>query len=155
MTSWYTFQIAANVVRSGVWQLCMTFTSAILKGDLVGLCVIGNWLTWVSYCGSETVSIHLVGEGTVGFSDVESIALIILELVDSVYRLAVRMCSEFCTGIGRMVNETSIAPGSVAGSGASGGGRTVGVETWVNNKLAEVGKFSESDRGRFGEETLG
>ena len=29
------------------------------------------------------------------------------------------------------------------------------VETCVNNKLAEVGWFSESDRGRFGEEALG
>ena len=52
------------------------------------------------------------------------------------------------------MNETSLAPDFVAGPGASGGGRTLGVEIFVNNKLAEVGRFSESDRGGFGEEGL-
>ena len=81
-----------------------------------------------------------------GFSSVESIALILLELVDYVYRLSVRRCSEFCTGIGGVVIGTSLAPGSVAG------GRTVGVETCVNKELAEVWRFSQSDRWSFGEE---
>ena len=69
------------------------------------------------------------------------------------------MCSEFCIGagerVGRMVNGTSLAPGSVAGSETSRGGSTVVVETCVNNKLAEVRKFAENDRGRFGEVALG
>ena len=50
------------------------------------------------------------------------------------------------------VNETGLTPGSVAGSGAGGGGRIMGVEAGVHHKLAEVGWFAESDRGRFGED---
>ena len=45
--------------------------------------------------------------------------------------------------------------GSVAGSGAGGGGRIMGAEAGVHHKLAEVGSFAESDRGGFGEEVLG
>ena len=44
---------------------------------------------------------------------------------------------------------------SVAGSGASGGGRIMGAEAGVHNKLAEVWEFAESDRGRFDKEVLG
>ena len=95
----------------------------------------------------------------VRFSDVKSIALIILELVDYVYRLAVRMFIKFYAGpgeqFGGMVNGTSLAPGSVARSEASGAEKTEGLEICVNNKLAEVGRISESDRGSFGEEALG
>ena len=43
---------------------------------------------------------------------------------------------------------------SVAGSGASGGGRIMGVETSVHSKLVEVWGFAESNRGRFYEEIL-
>ena len=45
--------------------------------------------------------------------------------------------------------------GSVAGSGASGGGRIMGVEASVHSKLAEVWGFMECDIGRFDEEVLG
>ena len=31
----------------------------------------------------------------------------------------------------------------------------MGAEASVHNKLAEVGRFAEGDRGRFGEEILG
>ena len=44
---------------------------------------------------------------------------------------------------------------SVAGSGASRGGRIMGEEASVHNKLAEVWGFAESDRGRFDEVVLG
>ena len=45
--------------------------------------------------------------------------------------------------------------GSVAGSGAGGGGRIMGAETGVHHKLAEVWGFVESDRGRFDKKVLG
>ena len=41
------------------------------------------------------------------------------------------------------MNETNLAPGSVAGTGVSGGGKTIGAETRVSNKLAEVGVFGK------------
>ena len=44
---------------------------------------------------------------------------------------------------------------SVAGAEASGGDRIMGAEAGVHHQLAEVGWFSESDRGGFGEEVLG
>ena len=53
------------------------------------------------------------------------------------------------------MNGAGLTPGSVARSGASGGGRIMGVETRVHNQLAEVRGFAESDRGRFDEEVLG
>ena len=40
-------------------------------------------------------------------------------------------------------------------TGACGGGRIMGVEAGVHNKLAEVWGFAESDLGRFDEEVLG
>ena len=43
--------------------------------------------------------------------------------------------------VGRMVNGTSLASGSIAGPGACGGGRSVGAEICVHNELAEVGGF--------------
>ena len=39
--------------------------------------------------------------------------------------------------------------------GSQWGGRIMGVEASVINKLAEVGGFAENDRGRFDEEVLG
>ena len=53
------------------------------------------------------------------------------------------------------MNGAGLTLGSVAGSGASGGGRIMGAEAGVHNKLAEVRGFAESDRGRFDEEVLG
>ena len=38
-----------------------------------------------------------------------------------------------------------LTPASVAGSGASGGGRIMGAEACVHNKLAEVMGFAESE----------
>ena len=53
------------------------------------------------------------------------------------------------------MNGAGLTLGSVAGSGAGGGGRIVGAEAGVHHKLAEVGWFAESDRGGFGEVVLG
>ena len=53
------------------------------------------------------------------------------------------------------MNGAGLTPGSVAGSGAGGGGRIMGAETGVHHKLAEVWGFAESDRGRFDEKVLG
>ena len=52
------------------------------------------------------------------------------------------------------MNGTGLTLGSITGSEASRGGRFMGVETGVNNELAEVGGFAESDRERFSEEVL-
>ena len=52
------------------------------------------------------------------------------------------------------MNGADLTPGSVAGSGAGGGGRIMGAEAGVHNKFAEVWGFAESDRGRF-DEVLG
>ena len=53
------------------------------------------------------------------------------------------------------MNGAGLTTGSVAESGAGGGGRIMGAEAGVHNKLAEVWGFAESDRGRFDEEVLG
>ena len=53
------------------------------------------------------------------------------------------------------MNGAGLTPGSVVGSGASGGDRIMGAEAGVHHKLTEVGWFAESDRGGFGEEVLG
>ena len=53
------------------------------------------------------------------------------------------------------MNDAGLTSGSVAGSGAGGGGRIMGVEGGVHHKLAEVRWLAESDRGGFGEEVLG
>ena len=45
------------------------------------------------------------------------------------------------------MNGTSLASGSIAGSGACGGGRSVGAETCLHNGLVELVGFFESDRG--------
>ena len=55
---------------------------AFLERDLVGLCVNSNWQVWVRYCGGEVVSIHTVRKGTASFSNVKSITLSALKLVD-------------------------------------------------------------------------
>ena len=52
------------------------------------------------------------------------------------------------------MNGAVFTRGCVAGSGAGGGDRIMGVEAGVHNKLAEVWGFVESDRGRF-DEVLG
>ena len=48
-------------------------------------------------------------------------------------------------GVAGMVNGAGLTSGSIARSGASGGGSTVGEETRVDNELAKVRRFSESD----------
>ena len=53
------------------------------------------------------------------------------------------------------MNGAGLTTGSVAGSGASGGGRIMGAEVSIYNKLAQVWAFVKSDRGRFDEEVLG
>ena len=58
-------------------------------------------------------------------------------------------------GVGRVVNGAGLTSGSIARSGASGGGSTVGTETGVDNELAKVRGFSEGDRQGFGEKVLG
>ena len=45
--------------------------------------------------------------------------------------------------------------GSIARSGACGGGSTVGAETRVDNELAKIRGFSEGDRRGFGKMVLG
>ena len=45
-----------------------------------------------------------------------------------------------------MVNGAGLTSGSIARSGASGGGSTVGAETHVDNELAKVKRFSEGDK---------
>ena len=52
------------------------------------------------------------------------------------------------------MNGEGLTTGSDAESGASGGGRIMGVEASVHNKLAEVWTLAESGRGRF-DEVLG
>ena len=72
-----------NVVRGGIWQFVYdTNRPAFLERGLVGLGVNGNWQVWVRYCGGEVVSIHMVREGTPGFSNVKSITFSTLKLVD-------------------------------------------------------------------------
>ena len=58
-------------------------------------------------------------------------------------------------GVGGMVNGTDLTSQFISGSGAFGGGSSVGAETHVNNELAEVRGFSEGDRGGFGKKVLG
>ena len=53
------------------------------------------------------------------------------------------------------MNGAGLTPGSVARSGVGWGGRIMGAEAGVHNKLAEVWGFAESDRGRFDDEVLG
>ena len=45
--------------------------------------------------------------------------------------------------------------GSIARSGASGGGSPVGTETGVDNELARLGGFSEGDRWGLSKKVLG
>ena len=58
-------------------------------------------------------------------------------------------------GVGGMVNGSGLTSGSIARSGASRGGTTVGTETHVDNELAKVRGFSEGDRRGFGKKVLG
>ena len=54
-----------------------------------------------------------------------------------------------------MVNGVGLTSGSIARSGASGVGSTVGAETHVDNELAKIRGFSEDDRQGFGKKVLG
>ena len=53
-------------------------------------------------------------------------------------------------GVGGVVNRAGLTSGSIARSGASGGGSAVGMETRVDNALAKIRGFSEGDRQGFG-----
>ena len=87
------------------------------------------------------VSIHMVRKGTASFSNIKSITLRTLKLVDYVQGLAVSKVSNGVTEISAragervdgMVNVTSLSSGFIAGSGACG------AETCVNSELAEIG----------------
>ena len=56
--------------------------------------------------------------------------------------------------VGRIVNGTSLTSRPFAGLEAGRGCRFTEAETGVNNELAEVEEFAESDRGWFCEEVL-
>ena len=58
-------------------------------------------------------------------------------------------------GVGGMVNGAGLTSESIARSGASGGGSTVGAQTRVDNELAKVRGFLEGDRQGFGKKVLG
>ena len=51
--------------------------------------------------------------------------------------------SDVSAGVGRMVNGAGLASGSIARSGACGGGSSVRAETHVDNELADVRGFLE------------
>ena len=58
-------------------------------------------------------------------------------------------------GVGGVVNGAGLTSRSIARSGASGGGSTVGTETGVDNELVKVRGFSEGDRRGFSKNVLG
>ena len=58
-------------------------------------------------------------------------------------------------GVGGVVNWAGLTSGSIARSGASGGGSTMGTETGVDNELVKVRGFSEGDRRGFSKKVLG
>ena len=77
------FKLVANVVKGGVWQFVYdTNRPAFLERDLVELCVNGNWHILIRYSGDEMVCIHTVDMETAGFSNIKSITLSTLKLVD-------------------------------------------------------------------------
>ena len=90
------------------------------------------------------MSIHEVRKRVAGISNVKIIAYITLELVDKVHRLAISMSSYGVSEVGERaagrVNGAGLTPGSVAGFGATGGGRIMEVETSLHNKLGVCGK---------------
>ena len=53
------------------------------------------------------------------------------------------------------MNGAGLTLGSVAESGAGGGGRIMGAEAGVHHKLEEVGWFAESEQVGLCEEVLG
>ena len=53
------------------------------------------------------------------------------------------------------MNGAGLISRSIARSGPSGGGSTVGMKTRVDNELAKVRGFSEGDRRGFGKKVLG
>ena len=63
--------------------------------------------------------------------------------------------STISAGVGGMVNGAGLTLGSIANSEACGGGSSMGVETRVDNELAEVRGFWEGDRRWFGKKVLG
>ena len=50
-------------------------------------------------------------------------------------------------GVGRMLNGTGLTLGSIARSGASRDGRSLGLEACIDNVLAEVGGFWKVTEG--------
>ena len=58
-------------------------------------------------------------------------------------------------GVGGVMNGVDLTPVSIARSGASEGGGTMGPETRVDNELAKVKGFSEGDRRGFVKKVLG
>ena len=63
--------------------------------------------------------------------------------------------SEVSARAGGMVNGTSLASRSIAGSGACGNGSSVGAETCVKNELMEVVGFRKVTEGWFGKKVQG
>ena len=91
------------------------------------------------------MSIHTVGKGSTGFSNVESITFSTLQLVDLVHGLTISMGGDGVSDISaELVKELAGCVwgrsyiGSIAESGASGGGSSVGAETCVDNELAKI-----------------
>ena len=60
-----------------------------------------------------------------------------------------------CEEVVGMVNGTCVTMGFIVKSIAVGDGSSVGAETRIDNEFAEVGGFSECDRGGFGKKVLG
>ena len=57
-------------------------------------------------------------------------------------------------GVVGVVNGAGLTSGSIARSGASGGGSAVGTETRVDTEFAKVRVFSGGDRWGFGKKVL-
>ena len=70
------FKLQMDMVKGGVRKFVYDADRpAVLKEDLAGLCVDGNWEIWVGGCGSEVVSIYAIGGRAAGFFNVKSITL--------------------------------------------------------------------------------
>ena len=82
------FQIDGKCGQEVVYD---THRPAILKRDLMGMCMDGNWKIWVRDCGSESMSIYAIRERVAEFSNVRGLTFSTLELVDQVHRLTVSM----------------------------------------------------------------
>ena len=59
-----------NMIRYGVRKFVYDMhRPSLLKGDLVGLCLDGNWEICVRGCSGEIMSIYAVIEGAAGISN--------------------------------------------------------------------------------------